>query len=72
MPQSDPPLVHRVHRRLAARGAADIRMALADVVHMLARQLHRLALAQQDRSGLVFKLRLAAGAVLLCVFTDLY
>ncbi|MEJ2450052.1 MAG: hypothetical protein P8047_05185 [Gammaproteobacteria bacterium] len=71
-------LIGRLHNiilrphRLQAGGAQAIRELLADLVQMLGRQLHRLALAQQDRAGLAFKQRLAAGSAFLFVFAHLY
>jgi len=38
---------------------------------MLGRQVHRLALAQQDRTGLALKQRLASGTAYLFVFAHL-
>jgi hypothetical protein len=48
------------------------RVIPADIVQMLRRQVHRLALAQQDRTGLALKQRLATGTAFLFMFAHSY
>jgi hypothetical protein len=49
-----------------------INVPLADLTQMHGCQVHRLALAQQDRTELALKQRQAAGTAFLFVFAHLY